>query len=137
MPKCKICGLTYTMGKEPHTCAVCEKERKEWPDNPYADEYFVNDGKGGTWQTNWDHYVWNRCSKACKKVAKEREAEYINMLEDVVNELDLSDNAITEHGPFGTRPAELVRLVLAEKNSIIWMLKKGFKELKENNHEST
>jgi len=42
--------------------------------------------------------------------------ELENMLEDVVNELDLSESAIAEHGPNGTAPAELVRLVLAEKH---------------------
>lgn len=36
-------------------------------------------------------------------------------LEDVVNELDLSELAIKDHGQMGTPPAELVRLVLAEK----------------------
>ena len=42
-----------------------------------------------------------------------------NLLEDVVNELDLSDAAIEKHGPLGTAPAELVRLVLAQKDSVI------------------
>ena len=48
-----------------------------------------------------------------------------NMLEDVVNELDLSAEAIGKHGPLGTPPAELVRLVLAQKNEEIRMLKAG------------
>ena len=47
------------------------------------------------------------------------------MLEDVVNELDLSDIAIAEHGPLGTPPAELVRLVLKEKNKRIYILEAG------------
>ncbi len=47
------------------------------------------------------------------------------MLEDVVNELDLSDAAIAEHGQLGTPPAELVRLVLAQKDMAIQMLKAG------------
>lgn len=38
-----------------------------------------------------------------------------NMLEDVVNELDLSDSMLEKHGPMGSPPAELVRDVLAEK----------------------
>ena len=42
--------------------------------------------------------------------------ELENMLEDVINELDLSDNAINTHGPLGTPPADLVRLVLQEKD---------------------
>ena len=45
--------------------------------------------------------------------------ELENMLEDVVNALDLSDGAIAKHGELGTPPAELVRLVLAEKDRII------------------
>ena len=53
--------------------------------------------------------------------------ELENMLEDVVNELDLSDAAIEKHGPLGTAPAELVRLVLAEKDLKIKTLKAGFK----------
>lgn len=47
------------------------------------------------------------------------------MLEDVVNELDLSDSAIAEHGPMGTPPAELVRLVLDRKDKVIKMLRAG------------
>jgi hypothetical protein len=47
------------------------------------------------------------------------------MLEDVVNELDLSDEAIAEHGPMSTPPAELVRLVLDQKDKTIQMLKAG------------
>ena len=47
------------------------------------------------------------------------------MLEDVVNELDLSDGMIEKHGPLGTAPAELVRLVLERKNRQIQMLKNG------------
>jgi hypothetical protein len=44
--------------------------------------------------------------------------ELENMLEDVVNELNLSESAIEKHGPMGTAPAELVRLVLDEKNRL-------------------
>ena len=53
-----------------------------------------------------------------------------NMLEDVVNELDLSDGAVFKHGQIGSPPAELVRLVLAEKDSIIRNLRSGFLEIK-------
>lgn len=49
-----------------------------------------------------------------------------NMLEDVVNELNLSDGMLEKHGPIGTAPAELVRLVLEQKDSEIAMLKQGF-----------
>jgi len=50
-----------------------------------------------------------------------------NMLEDVINELDLSEAMIEKHGPLGTPLAELVRLVLAEKDFIIRALKAGLK----------
>lgn len=52
--------------------------------------------------------------------------ELEDMLEDVVNELDLSDAAIEEHGPLGTAPSELVRMVLEQKDKEIAMLKRGF-----------
>ena len=52
-----------------------------------------------------------------------------NMLEDVVNELDLSDGMIEQHGPMGTPPATLVRLVLARKDQEIEMLKAGMKRI--------
>lgn len=50
-----------------------------------------------------------------------------NMLEDVVNELNLSDAMIEIHGQEGTAPAELVRLVLEQKDKEIRMLKAGIK----------
>jgi len=52
--------------------------------------------------------------------------ELENMLEDVVNELDLSEGMIEKHGPLGTAPAELVRLVLENKDLQIRALKAGF-----------
>lgn len=55
--------------------------------------------------------------------------ELENMLEDVVNELNLSDGMIEKHGPFGTAPAELVRLVLDSKDLEIKALKQGFKHI--------
>ncbi len=51
------------------------------------------------------------------------------MLEDVVNELDISESAIAEHGPCGTAPAKLVRLVLDQKDKTIQMLKSGLTEI--------
>jgi hypothetical protein len=51
--------------------------------------------------------------------------ELEGMLEEVVNELNLSDSAIETHGPMGTSPAELVRLVLEEKDKKIRMLMAG------------
>jgi hypothetical protein len=50
-----------------------------------------------------------------------------NMLEDVVNELDLSQEMIEKHGQEGTAPATLVRLVLEQKDSEIRNLKVGLK----------
>ena len=55
--------------------------------------------------------------------------ELENMLEDVVNELDLSDIMIEKHGPLGTAPSELVRLVLEQKDKQIRMLKAGMKQI--------
>lgn len=55
--------------------------------------------------------------------------ELRNMLEDVVNALDLSDEMIEKHGPLGTSPAELVRLVLDRKDREIAMLERGFKRV--------
>ena len=52
--------------------------------------------------------------------------ELRNMLNDVVSELDLSSSAIKEHGQKGTLPAELVRLVLDEKDRRIALLENGF-----------
>lgn len=50
-------------------------------------------------------------------LALKREVERLkNLLEDVVNELDLPESAIEKHGPLGTHPSELVRLVLNENN---------------------
>jgi len=57
--------------------------------------------------------------------------ELKNMLEDVVNELDLSEISIEEHGPLGTAPAELVRLVLEEKDKEIAALKSGIRVVKQ------
>ena len=52
--------------------------------------------------------------------------ELENMLIAVVAELDLSDEFAQEHGPRGTAPAKLVRLVLDQKDREIAMLKAGF-----------
>jgi hypothetical protein len=48
-----------------------------------------------------------------------------NMLEDVVNELDLSEAMIEKHGPLGTAPAELVHEVLEAKDREIACLRAG------------
>ena len=53
-----------------------------------------------------------------------------NMLQDVVNELDLSEDMIEKHGQHGTAPATLVRLVLEQKDRQIRMLKLGMVQIK-------
>lgn len=52
-----------------------------------------------------------------------------NMLEDVVNELDLSQEMIEKHGQQGTAPATLVRLVLQQKDREIKMLRMNMKNI--------
>lgn len=79
---------------------------------------------------NWSGsgVICEACQDALEKESLRRRVhELESMLEDVVNELDLSSAAIEEHGPRGTPPAELVRLVLDEKDKIIRMLKIGGK----------
>ena len=58
------------------------------------------------------------------------------MLFDVVNELDLAELVLAEHGPLGTSPAELVRLVLEQKDKQIRMLKAGWIDVKEKMPDS-
>lgn len=55
--------------------------------------------------------------------------ELENMLFDVVSELELSDEMYEKHGPLGTAPHELVRLVLDQKDLEIAVLKRGFKSV--------
>lgn len=51
--------------------------------------------------------------------------ELEHMLEDVINELELSDGMLEKHGPMGTAPAELVRIILDSKDLEIAKLKHG------------
>jgi len=67
--------------------------------------------------------VANRVPEITPSCRNKEELE--NMLEDVVNELDLSDTTFEEHGPLGTAPSVLVRLVLDRKDTEIAMLKRG------------
>lgn len=53
--------------------------------------------------------------------------ELENMLEDVVNELNLSDSMVDTHGQIGTAPSELVRIILERKDMEISLLKNGLK----------
>jgi len=55
-----------------------------------------------------------------------------NMLEDVVNELDLSGEMVDKRGQEGTAPSELVKLVLEQKDKQIRMLKAGMKQIELN-----
>ena len=59
--------------------------------------------------------------------------EYRNKLEDVINELDLSDAVIADHGQLGTPPAELVRMVLQQKDATIRNLRAGMVDLSKPN----
>ena len=59
-----------------------------------------------------------RCVRAWSEVERMR-----NLLEDVVNALDLSEIAVETHGPLGTKPAELVKLVLQQKDREIALLR--------------
>lgn len=52
--------------------------------------------------------------------------ELENMLEDVVNELELSDGMMEKFGQHGTPPAEMVRVILEEKDRKIQLLNMGF-----------
>jgi len=52
--------------------------------------------------------------------------ELENMLEDVVNELELADGMIEKFGQHGTPPAEMVRVILEEKDRKIQLLNLGF-----------
>ena len=54
-----------------------------------------------------------------------------NMLSDVVDELSLSESMIDKHGPLGTSPAELVRIILDRKDFVIKSLKSGVKIINE------
>lgn len=56
-------------------------------------------------------------------------AQLESMLQDVVSVLPLSAEALEKHGPLGTEPAELVRLVLAEKDLQIATLRAGLKDV--------
>ena len=55
--------------------------------------------------------------------------ELENMLRDVVDELNLSEAMIEKHGPLGTAPAELVRLVIDQKDMQIEVFRQGFVEV--------
>ena len=57
-------------------------------------------------------------------------SELDSMLMDVVDELDLSESQIEKHGPLGTAPSVLVRMVLDEKDREIACLKRGFKVIR-------
>ena len=63
------------------------------------------------------------------KELKAKKNNLTNLLEDVVNELDLSGKMVHEHGQQGTAPAELVRLVLNQKDLEIIALKAGMKSI--------
>lgn len=55
--------------------------------------------------------------------------ELESMLEDVLSEIDLSDEMIESHGQAGTPPAELVSLAFEQKDREIFLLKRKFKQI--------
>lgn len=72
--------------------------------------------------------IWRQSEEEALKAWNARiESEDINrmrnLLEDVVNALDLSEIAVETHGPLGTEPAELVKLVLQQKDREIALLR--------------
>lgn len=73
-----------------------------------------------------DHYTCQYCGATAKDWNTRHEPDDVNrmrnLLEDVVNALDLSEIAIETHGPLGTEPAELVKLVLQQKDREIAIL---------------
>ena len=66
-------------------------------------------------------------------MSKWNKEELENMLEDVVNELELSESAVAKYGQEGTAPAELVRLVLEEKDLKIRALEANFVDASKSN----
>lgn len=72
-----------------------------------------------------------QCRDDSINALKAKNERLTNLLEDVVNELDLSDGTFGKHGSFGTHPSQLVKLVLEQKNRIIQMLKAGMVDLKD------
>ena len=86
--------------------------------------YYDSEGNERTiWQMIQHEPLWaaNRLQEGEKAVNRVTELE--NMLADVVDSLGLSGAAMVNHGPLGTSPAELVRLVIEEKDRQIAILK--------------
>ena len=84
-------------------------------------------------------YPCYECGRGCDSYIQKNKATSIefpytikdlrSMLEDVITVLDPSEEMIAKHGELGTAPAELVRLVLEQKDREIQMLKNGFKQI--------
>ena len=66
-------------------------------------------------------------------MSKWTKEELNNMLEDVVNELGLNESVVEKHGQLGTAPAELVKLVLYEKDLKIRALEANFVDASKSN----
>ena len=101
--------------------------------NMYHEEYgkFVDFGEEEI--IPYEEWLENQLTaERAKTTALEKQIETMrNMLEDVVNELDLSEIAIKEHGQNGTPPAQIVKSVLEEKDRIISGLKAGIRVIKD------
>ena len=80
-----------------------------------------------------DHYTCQYCGATAKQWNTRHEPDDVNrmrnLLEDVVNALDLSEIAVETHGPLGTEPAELVKLVLQQKDREIALLRRESDDL--------
>ena len=61
--------------------------------------------------------------------------ELENMLEDVINVLDLSEEMVEKQGPMGTPPTDLVKEILEWKNLKISALRRGFNVLNINDRK--
>ncbi len=126
------------MTNHPHHGATPESETPEQTYNTLVRDY-MDEKSFSFWYElrHKDHvniseaYHVARLSIETKKTKplKKDPDKLVAMLEDVVTALDLSDSAFEKHGPLGTEPAELVKLVLDQKDKEIRMLKQGFTDV--------
>jgi hypothetical protein len=111
-------GLLYDLNRDEMTILTFLPDRK-WV-NDYASTQVIRALKNKIEEVEdkTGNYGWTK-------------AEMRSMLEDVVSVLDLSDYMLEKHGPIGTSPAELVRLVLEQKDREIKMLQANLKKIEQ------
>lgn len=111
-------GILYDLNRDEMTILTFLPDRK-WV-NDYASTQVIRELKKYIHELESldTNYGWTK-------------AEMRSMLEDVVSVLDLSDYMLEKHGPIGTSPAELVRLVLEQKNREIAMLQANLKKIEQ------